>query len=61
LEPTLEQGRQFDVYGPEVSVASNAPAFTRALGHSGRDPDWAVAIDLSLAVVLCEKTTARIG
>ena len=40
LEPTLEQGRQFDVYGPEVSVPSDAPAFTRALGLSGRDPDW---------------------
>jgi uncharacterized protein (TIGR03086 family) len=40
LEPTLDQGRQFEVYGPEVSVPSDAPAFTRALGLSGRDPGW---------------------
>ena len=40
LEPTLDQGRQFDVYGPAVSVPSDAPAFDRALGLSGRDPDW---------------------
>jgi uncharacterized protein (TIGR03086 family) len=40
LEPTLEQGRQFEVYGPEVTVAGDASAFTRALGLSGRDPNW---------------------
>jgi uncharacterized protein (TIGR03086 family) len=40
LEPTLEQGRQFEVYGPEIRVPSDAPALTRALGLSGRDPDW---------------------
>jgi uncharacterized protein (TIGR03086 family) len=40
LEPTLEQGREFEVYGPEVTVAADAPPFTRALGLSGRDPDW---------------------
>ncbi|HWJ53977.1 MAG TPA: TIGR03086 family protein, partial [Propionibacteriaceae bacterium] len=40
LMPTLEQGREFDVYGPEVTVAPDASSFTRALGLSGRDPDW---------------------
>ena len=40
LMPTLEQGREFDVSGPEVTVAPDASSFTRALGLSGRDPDW---------------------
>ena len=40
LEPTLEQGRQFEVYGPSVDVPEEASAFVRALGLSGRDPDW---------------------
>jgi uncharacterized protein (TIGR03086 family) len=40
LTPTLEQGRQFEVYGSEVAVAGDASAFTRALGLSGRDPKW---------------------
>jgi uncharacterized protein (TIGR03086 family) len=40
LEPTLDQGREFEVYGPEVPVAADAPAFAHALGLSGRDPDW---------------------
>jgi len=42
LLPTLEQGRQYEVYGPEVSVAENASDFDRALGLSGRDPQWSV-------------------
>ena len=40
LTPTLEQGRQFEVYGPEIPVAGDASAFTRALALSGRDPNW---------------------
>jgi uncharacterized protein (TIGR03086 family) len=40
LEPTLDQGREFGVYGPPVRVPDDAPAFDRALGLSGRDPDW---------------------
>ena len=40
LEPTLDQGREFEVYGPEVPVAADAPPLARALGLSGRDPDW---------------------
>lgn len=40
LEPTLEQGRQFEVYGPPVTVPAEAAAFDRALGLSGRDPGW---------------------
>jgi uncharacterized protein (TIGR03086 family) len=40
LMPTLEQGREFDVYGPEVTVAPDASHFRRSLGLSGRDPDW---------------------
>jgi uncharacterized protein (TIGR03086 family) len=40
LEPTLEQGRQFEVYGPPVRVAETAAPFARALGAAGRDPDW---------------------
>ena len=40
LEPTLEQGRQMEVYGPPVSVPEGASAFTRGLALSGRDPDW---------------------
>jgi uncharacterized protein (TIGR03086 family) len=42
LEPTLEQGRQFEAYGPPVSVPADADAFSRALGLSGRDPHWTV-------------------
>jgi uncharacterized protein (TIGR03086 family) len=40
LEPTLEQGRQFEVYAPPVRVPESASAFARALGAAGRDPDW---------------------
>jgi uncharacterized protein (TIGR03086 family) len=40
LTPTLEQGREFEVYGPEVTVAADAPPLMRALGLSGRDPNW---------------------
>ena len=40
LEPTLEQGRQFEVYGPPVSVPPDAAPFDRALGLAGRDPAW---------------------
>jgi uncharacterized protein (TIGR03086 family) len=40
LEPTLEQGRQFEAYGPPVSVPAHADAFDRALALSGRDPQW---------------------
>ncbi len=40
LLPTLEQGRGFEVYGPEVSVPEAASDFDRALGLSGRDPQW---------------------
>lgn len=40
LTPTLDQGRDFHVYGPEVVVSADASAFTRALALSGRDPDW---------------------
>ena len=40
LEPTLDQGREYEVYGPEVTVPADASTFTRALALSGRDPDW---------------------
>jgi uncharacterized protein (TIGR03086 family) len=40
VEPTVEQGRQFEVYGPPVSVPEGTSAFGRALALSGRDPSW---------------------
>jgi uncharacterized protein (TIGR03086 family) len=40
LEPTLDQGRQYEVYGAPVSVPDGASALDRALALSGRDPDW---------------------
>ena len=40
LQPTLEPGRQLEVYGPPVSVPEEASTFVRALGLSGRDPNW---------------------
>jgi uncharacterized protein (TIGR03086 family) len=41
LEVIGEQGRTGGVFGPEVAVPDDAPAFARALGKSGRDPEWA--------------------
>lgn len=38
---TAELGRQMEAYGPEVPVPADAPALDRALGVTGRDPDWA--------------------
>ena len=35
-----EQGRQHGVFGPEVAVPADAPAFDRVLGLAGRDPAW---------------------
>ena len=40
LEPTLNQGREYEVYGPEVTVPADASPFSRALALSGRDPNW---------------------
>ena len=40
LEPTLEQGLQYEVYGPPIDVPEGASALDRALGLSGRDPAW---------------------
>lgn len=40
LEPTLEQGREYEVYQPPVDVPEGASAFERALGLAGRDPGW---------------------
>jgi len=37
---TAEMGRQMGAYGAEVPVPSQAPAFDRALGLTGRDPGW---------------------
>jgi uncharacterized protein (TIGR03086 family) len=38
-QPGEEAGRE-GLFGPVVPVASDAPAFDRALGASGRDPGW---------------------
>ncbi|MBK1785204.1 TIGR03086 family protein [Prauserella sp. ASG 168] len=35
-----EQGRRLQVFGEAVPVADSASAFERALGLSGRSPDW---------------------
>ena len=40
LEPTLEQGRQLDVYGPAVTAPEGGSALVRALARSRRQPDW---------------------
>lgn len=37
---TAELGRTMGAYGAEVPVAGDRPAFDRALGLAGRDPDW---------------------
>ncbi|MET0997328.1 MAG: TIGR03086 family metal-binding protein [Marmoricola sp.] len=40
LEVIGEQGRSQGAFGPEVEVPDDAPAFAKALGKSGRDPEW---------------------
>jgi uncharacterized protein (TIGR03086 family) len=40
IEQTADQGRQMNIYGPEVPVAPTAPVLDRLLGLSGRDPRW---------------------
>ncbi|MBM7772596.1 uncharacterized protein (TIGR03086 family) [Actinokineospora baliensis] len=35
-----EQAREYEVFGPEVTVAADAPALEQALAVSGRDPRW---------------------
>lgn len=34
------QGRELGMFGPEVTVAADAPALDRVLGLTGRDPAW---------------------
>jgi uncharacterized protein (TIGR03086 family) len=38
-----EQGREMEIYGPEVPVPSDAPLLDRVLGLTGRDPAWVSA------------------
>jgi len=40
VEQLAEQARRNGSYGPPVPVPSDAPAFERALGASGRNPAW---------------------
>jgi len=41
VRPLGDMGREGGWYGAEVAVPEDAPAFDRALGLSGRDPEWA--------------------
>ncbi|NUK70846.1 TIGR03086 family protein [Streptomyces lunaelactis] len=40
VEQIAEQARTSGAYGPPVPVSADAPAFHRALGASGRNPEW---------------------
>ena len=40
VEQIAEQARATGGYGPPVPVPADAPALRRALGASGRDPEW---------------------
>ncbi len=40
IEETAELGRKMGAYGDEVSVPDQSTQFERALGASGRDPNW---------------------
>ncbi|CCH89402.1 protein of unknown function [Modestobacter italicus] len=40
VQPVAQMGRDGGWYGPEVPVPTDAPAFDRALGLTGRDPAW---------------------
>jgi uncharacterized protein (TIGR03086 family) len=40
VQPLAAMGRDGGWYGPEVTVPADAAAFDRALGLTGRDPDW---------------------
>ncbi|HET9142423.1 TIGR03086 family metal-binding protein [Actinophytocola sp.] len=35
-----EMGREYQIFGEPVAVPDDAPALVRALGLSGRDPNW---------------------
>jgi uncharacterized protein (TIGR03086 family) len=59
LEPTLEQGRTMEVYGPEFEVADDASDFDRALGLSGRDPQWSSATAPAAAAPAPARPPAR--
>lgn len=40
LAETAEHGRASGAFGPEVAIAADARSLHRALGVSGRDPNW---------------------